>query len=83
MENNPYIVTKQENVKIYGYANTTDHIVIFEYEHPEGITFYYVGVDSDRKWRRFLTESAAIEDCKWLNKRHNRILELSGGMLNV
>lgn len=79
---NPYIVTKQEHVKIHQWGNTTDGIVILESEYPE-VTFYYVGTDDDRLWHRFLTEQAALDDTKWLNKCHNRILELSNGLLYI
>ena len=79
---NPYIVTKQEHVKITDWGNTSDGIVIYESEHPE-VTFYYVGNDECKMWRRFLTLDAAVKDCEWLNKRHNRILELSNGKVYV
>ena len=82
MNNNPYIVTKKENVKIYNFGNTSDGIIIWESENPT-VTFYYVGVPGDLTWRRFLTEEAAKKDAKWLNERHIRILELSDNKLSV
>jgi hypothetical protein len=80
---NPYIVTKQDHVKIHSWGNDSNGVSFYESDYPEGITLYYVGTDSDKFWRRFLTEYEALEDCKWLNKRHNRILELSNGKVYV
>ena len=80
---NPYIVTKIKNVKLNLYGNTTDGISLWESEYPKGVTLYYVGVQGDLKWRRFLTQEQAIKDSEWLNKRHNKILELSNGKVRI